>query len=312
MAMQFNAVLEPDVAVTERSELRSDIAAGVTEIPVKNASKFTANKYFCIGQYGNETSELRKIESVSEANRTVTVDTATTYPHYQDDPVFQFLYNKRKFYRYNATAGTWEHLSSEGSPKEVEVDNPQGTFFEDSEGTQSNIYRATYLSVADNVETSIEDAKSITGGGASTDLISLYRIRYSAGFRENYSIEDSYIDQYRQDAQGEVWAALRKRYQFPLTKYSSFLKNIVRDLAVGFIWLDQYDGNAEKVRSAEKRVESARARLRGLADGTYILYDEEEEEDQTETGKGGGLSYFPDENTDDTDDERMFQLQDEF
>jgi len=159
MAMNFNAVLEPDVAITERSELRSDIAAGVTELPVKNASKFEGNKYICIGQMGNETAELKKIVSLSEADRTVTVDTATIYPHYQDDPTFQFLYNKRKFYRWNATAGTWEHLSSEGSPKEIEVDNPQGTFFEDSEGTQSNIYRATYLSVADSVESSVLDAK---------------------------------------------------------------------------------------------------------------------------------------------------------
>ena len=312
MAMQFNAVLEPDVAVTERSELRSDIAAGVTEIPVKNASKFAGNKYLCIGQYGKETSELRKVSDISEANRTVTVDTATTYPHYQDDPVFQLLYNKRKFYRWSTVAGTWEHLSSEGSPKEIEVDNPQGTFFEDSEGTQSNIYRATYLSVAGGVESSIEDAKSITGGGLSTDLISLYRIRYSAGFKENYSIEDSYIDEYRQDAQGEVWATLRNRYTFPLTKNSSFLRNIVRDLAVGFIWLDQYSGSTEKTRSAESRIKLARQRLKGLADGTYILYDEDEDADQVETGRGGGLSYYPDDTTDDTDDERMFQLQDEF
>jgi len=312
MAMQFNAVLEPDVAITERSGLRSDIAAGVTEIPVKNASKFAGNKYLCLGQYGNETSELRKIVNLSESDRTVTVDTATTYPHYQDDPVFQFLFNKRKFYRWNTISGSWEHLPSEGSPKEIEVDNPQGTFFEDSEGTQSHTYRATYLNVAGSVESSIEDAKSITGGGLSTDLISLYRIRYSAGFKENYSIEDSYIDQYRQDAQGEVWAALRNRYQFPLTKYSSFLRNIVRDLAVAFIWLDQYAGNTEKIRSAEERARASRGRLRGLADGTFILYDEDTDSDQAETGRGGGLSYFPDENTDDTDDERIFKLADEF
>ncbi|MCK5020756.1 MAG: DUF1320 family protein [Candidatus Peribacteraceae bacterium] len=312
MAMQFNAVLEPDVAITERSELRGDIAAGVTEIPVKNASKFAGNKYLCLGQFGEETAEVRKIDSLNEANRTITVDTATTYPHYQDDPVFQFLFNKRKFYRWNTVSETWEHLSSEGSPKDIEVDNPQGTFFEDSEGTQSNIYRATYLSVADSVESHIDDAKSITGGGLSTDLISLYRIRYSAGFKENYSVEDSYIDQYRQDAQGEVWAALRKRYQFPLTKHSAFLRNIVRDLSVAMIWLDQYSGNAEKVRSAEARSVSARKRLAGLADGTYILYDEDTETDQIETGKGGGLSYFPDENTEDTDDERIFELQDEY
>ena len=312
MAMQFNAVLEPDVAITERSELRSDIAAGVTEIPVKNASKFTGNRYLCMSQYGNETAEWRKIVSLSEADRTVTVDTATTYPHYQDDPVFQLLFNKRKFYRWNATAGTWEHLSSEGSPKEIEVDNPQGTFFEDTEGTQSHIYRATYLDTAGGVESSTEDAKSITGGGLSTDLISLYRIRYSAGFKENYSIEDSYIDQYRQDAQGEVWAALRNRYQFPLTKYSSFLRNIVRDLSVAFIWLDQYAGNAEKIRSAEERARASRERLRGLADGTFILYDEDTDSDQAETGRGSGLSYFPDSGTDDTDDERIFKLADEF
>ncbi len=312
MAMNFNAVIEPDVAITERSELRTDISAGVTVIPVKNASKFTGNKYLCIGTLGQETSELRKIVNLSEVNKTVTIDSATYYAHYQDDPVCQFSYNKRKFYRYNSTSGSWEHLSSEGSPKDIEVDNPQGTFFEDSEGTQDDIYRATYLSIADNVESSIEDAISIAGGGVSTDLISLYRIRYSAGFKENYQIEDSYIDQYRQDAQGEVWAALRLRYTFPLTKNSSFLRNIVRDLAVGFIWLDQYAGNPDKVGSAERRIEEARKRLNLLAKGTYMLYDETNDTDQSETGKGGGLSYFPDGNTDDTDDERIFKLSDEF
>jgi len=312
MAMQFNAVLEPDIAVSERSELRTDIAAGVTTIPVKNASKFGTNKYLCIGQYGDETSELKKIVGFSEANRTVTIETATTYPHYQDDAVFQFLYNQRRFYRWNSVSQSWEHLSSEGSPKEIEVDNQQGTYFEDSEGTQSDKYKATYLNVVDNVETSPLDAKEIYGGGVSTDLISLFRIRYSAGFRENFSIEDSYIDEYRQDAQGEVWAALRNRYVFPLTKNSSFLRNIVRDLAVGFIWLDQYAGNATKIKSAEDRIAISRERLKGLADGTYQLYDESTATDQAETGIGGGLSYFPDDTTDDTDDERIFTLSEDF
>lgn len=312
MAMRFNAVLEPDIAVTERSELRDDIDAGVVSIPVKNASKFRAEKYVCLGQYGNETSELKKITETSVENRTITIESATTYPHYHDDPVFLFLYDKRKFYRWDADTEEWAHLSSEGSPKDIAVDNPQGTFFEDSEGTQDNKYKATYLDTTGAVETSTDDAKEIYGGGLSTDLISLYRIRYSAGFKENYSIEDSYIDQYRQEAQGEVWVALRLRYQFPLTKNSAFLRNIVRDLAVGMIWLDQYAGNAERVRSAEARMKSARERLDGLASGKYILYDEDEDTDQSETGKGGGLSYFPDENTDDTDDERIFTLEEEF
>lgn len=312
MAMQFNAVLEPDIAITERSELRSDLAAGETVIPVQNARKFVTNKFLCLGQYGEETAEWRRIVGTDVANRTVTIDTATTYPHYQTDPVFQLLYNQRKFYRWNTSLSQWEHLSSEGSPKDIEVDNPQGTFFEDSEGTQDDIYVATYVNTYEAVETATSDAKSITGGGVSTDLISLYRIRYSAGFKENFSIEDSYIDQYRQDAQGEVWAALRKRYTFPLTKNSSFLRNIVRDLAVGMIWRDQYSGNAEKRASAESRIESARKRLDGLATGKYILYDEDTEADQTETGKGGGLSFYPDDTTEDTDDERIFELKDEY
>ena len=49
-----------------------------------------------------------------------------------------------------------------------------------------------------------------------------------------------------------------------------------------------------------------------LADGTYTLYDEDTASDQAETGKGGGLSYYPDNTTEDTDDERMFKLSDEF
>lgn len=312
MAMQFNAVTEPDVAITERSEIRTDILAGVTTIPVMNARKFTGNKYLCIGQYGEETSELIKITGTDETARTITIESVTTYPHYLKDAVYQFHYNKRKFYRYNTTSGNYEHMSSEGSPKDIEVDNPQGTFFEDSEGTQSDTYKATYLNTAELIESSILDAVAIAGGGISTDLISLFRIRYSAGFKENWSIEDSYIDQYRQDAQGEVWAALRLRYTFPLTKNSSFLRNIVRDLAVGFIWLDQYAGNAEKVRSAESRIKEARFRLGKLASGVYTLYDETEDADQEETGAGAGFSYYPDDTTDDTADERIFKLQDKF
>jgi phage gp36-like protein len=312
MSMQFTAVLEPDVAITERSEIRTDIVAGVTTIPVMNASKFIGNKYLCIGQYGDETAELIKITDTDESERTITIESPTLYSHYQKDPVSQFLYNKRKFYRYNTTTEEYDHLASEGSPKDIEVDNPQGTFFEDSEGTQSNIYKATYLNTAESVESSIDDAIAIAGGGISTDLISLFRIRYSAGFKENWSIEDSYIDQYRQDAQGEAWAALRTRYTFPLTKNSSFLRNIIRDLAVGFIWLDQYAGNAEKVRSAESRIKDARLRLGKLANGTYTLYDEDTDSDQEETGVGAGLSYYPDGTTDDTNDERLFQLQDKF
>ncbi|MEA2056477.1 MAG: phage protein Gp36 family protein, partial [Patescibacteria group bacterium] len=228
------------------------------------------------------------------------------------DPVYQLLYNQRKFYKLNTTSGSYEHLSSEGSPKDIEVDNSQGTYFEDTTGTEDDTYKATYVNGAKATETSLADAEAILGGGKSTDLISLYRIRYSAGFKDNYAIEDSYVDQYRQDAQGDVWAMLRKRYQFPLTKYSSFLKNIVRDLAVGYIWRDQYSGNPEKVKQANQRINEATEKLKGLADGTYILYDEDEEEDQTETGKGGGLGFFPDENTADTDDERMFKLVDEY
>lgn len=312
MGMIFNAVIEPDAIITERSELSADLAIGQTVITVKNASKFTVSEFLCIGELGKETAELIKITETSKPNKTVTVESATNYPHYQDDPVSEFHCDQRKFYRFQATTEIWEHLSSEGSPKNIEVDNPQGTFFEDSDGTQTNIYRSTYYSTASGTESSVNDAKSITGGGVSTDLISLYRIRYTAGFKENYAIEDSYLDQYRQDAQGDVWASLRKRYTFPLTKNSSFLQNIVRDLSVGFIWIDQYSGNAIKVSSAQERIKQARIRLKGLADGNYTLYDEVEDEVQGETDSGAGLGFFPDGNTEDTDDERMFHLGDEF
>ena len=46
--------------------------------------------------------------------------------------------------------------------------------------------------------------------------------------------------------------------------------------------------------------------------GTFQLYDEDTATDQEETGKGGGLSFYPDTTTEDTDDERIFELKDEF
>ena len=312
MAMQFVAVLEPDVAVSERSELSEDIAAGVLTIPVKNATKFVANKYICLGLLGSETSELKRIDATDTEAQTITVDSVTSFPHYLDDPVVEFLYGHRKFYRYNSTTETWEHLASEGSPKAISVDNPQGTYFEDSEGSSSDTYRGTYVNSVSSVETDIDDAKSITGGGANTDLISLFRIRYSAGFKDNYKIEDSFLDEYRQEAQGKVFAALRTRYTFPLTKNSSLLRNIVKDLAVGAIWLDQFASNPDKVKTAQYKINEATKLLKGLADATYTLYDETLETENAENAGGGGLSFFPDENTEDTDDERMFKLSDKY
>ena len=312
MSMQFVAVIEPDVAISERSELSIDILAGVLTIPVKNVGKFVANKYICLGRLGEETSELKRIDAVDTASQTITVDSVTEFPHYLDDPIVEFLYGHRKFYRYDSVTATWTHLTSEGSPKEISVDNQQGTYFEDSDGTRTDIYKSTYVNTTDSIETSIEDAKAITGGGTSTDLISIFRIRYSAGFKDNYNIEDNFIDEYRQEAQGEVFAALRGRFTFPLTKNSSFLRNIVRDLAVGKIWLDQFAGDAEKSKTAQYKIETARKLLKGLAEADYSLYDEVVGTDNTENEGAGGLGFFPDEHTEDTDDERIFTLHDKF
>ena len=307
---QFYAPTE-DLIKSAHTVFTSDIAAGEMTIPVENTAQFTASKYLCLSKEGIERAELIRITDIDATAKTLTIESpGTKFAHYKDEPAVQFDYNQRRLYKRASEEHSWAHVSVE-SPKDIAVDCPLGTLFENASGESTDRYAITYYNSFTEVGTFPDDAKEIVGT-TTTNLVSLQQIRVAAGFEDNFHLSDSKIDEIRQDAQGEVWAALRKKYTFPITKKSSFLRRIVIDLSVGMLYLDEYGTEVQNVAlDGEKKCESARKRLDKLATGKYTLYDEVEEENQG-TAEVGTPSFYPDDTTEDEDDERIFEIGMEF
>lgn len=307
---QFYAPTE-DIIKSAHGFMGVDHAAGVTTVVLKNTSQFEAGKYICLGREGDETSEVRLISTV-DSSTNLTISLATTFAHYVDQPTTQFDYNQRVLYsRANATA-SWLEVSTD-SPKDIAVDTPLGTLFEDAAGISTTQYICTYYNVFTETETLQADAKIVYGTAVSTNLATIQQIRNSAGWQDNYYISNARIDEVRQQVQGEVWASLRNRYTFPLTRSSSFLQRIVVDLAVGYLFIDEYGQRVQNIAlDGNKRLADARALLQGLAGGSYTLYDESTGEDQS-LSPGDTIKFYPDnttneDNSPENGDERVFSM----
>ena len=129
---------------------------------------------------------------------------------------------------------------------------------------------------------------------------------------DNEYIPDAKLDEIRQDAQGEVWAALRNRYSFPLTRKSSFLRRVVLDLCVGLLFVNEYGSQVENIAlDGYRKLEDAREKLAKLASGDYTLYDEIEDEDNTLSTRDT-ISFYPDNTAEDEDEDIIFRIDDEF
>ena len=268
---QFYAPTE-DIIKSAKTWFSADHASSVTTINIKNASQFEAGKYVCLGREGDETSEIRKIESTTST--TLVIDSATTFPHYIDQLITQFDYNQRKLYSRATSADAWAQVTSD-SPKNIAVDTPLGTLFEDAAGTSTTQYICTYYNAFAATETDQDDSRVVTGTASSTNLCTIQQIRNSAGWQDNNYVSNPRIDEVRQQVQGEVWASLHSRYAFPLTRNSSYLQRIVVDMAVGYLFIDEYGQNVQNVAlDGMKRLTDARVRLESLASGSSVLYDE--------------------------------------
>ena len=79
-------------------------------------------------------------------------------------------------------------------------------------------------------------------------------------------------------------------------------------MAVGYLFIDEYGLDVQNVaKDGYKRLESARGMLMKLVSKEYVLYDEDEEEDQA-LSEGATPSFYPDDSTEDEDDERIFNI----
>lgn len=283
--------------VMQNTRLTSAIAAGVTALPVQNNLGFSANDYFIIGSFGEDTTELLSVGSVT-GQLTITASAATTIAHAAYDYVTKLFGNQVRIYR-AANSNNLQPLDSAFTVLTTVDITPDRNFtqYTDGIGNSNYWYKFTYYNSAANAETDLGDSKAVRGG-SSGDYCSLDDIRGEAGFKYAPYITDGMIDLKRQAAQDEINGTLQGFYQVPFSvPINPFIADICTRLAAGLLLVEQYGQiNVQNTADGQKKIDEARADLTRLATKQVELIDTAGNT-MAEAGSTGGVSSWPDATT---------------
>ena len=254
--MQILIAPTENFILTTKTAFSADLASGQTDVLVDNAQDFVADDYIVLGAVGYDTAELAQVDHVN--SNTVTIKNVTNNSHVVGEVITKIIYNQRKFYRATSETGSYVHLAADGSPKDIQVDNAEGTYFEDPNGTKTSWYKSTYYNATTFTESDLDDAIA-TMSGESEFYTSIYKIKSEAGFQNNQYIQDADIDSYRVEAQSEVDSMLSALYEVPFINTPKIIEHITRILAAGLLLQKEYgmEANVEIAKTGERKIERA-------------------------------------------------------
>jgi phage gp36-like protein len=282
-----------DFIKLERTTLAADAAAGTNvTLTLENNDGLANTDFIVIGYEGNELAELQSI------NQAVTVGTAVRvatlrFNHLAGEPVTKYRFNKRKFYGSLTGTGTYTELTADGSPKDIQVDDPQGSQLEYT-GSEGYVYfKATYYNSATVVESGLADAVAVLAD-ETVRYASLYAIRKHAGLAGNPRYSDLRIETKRGQAENEINSVVAAKYILPLAEIPGLLSQICELLAAGYIDYEEFGKDGEGV----KWLGEARALLKAIQKGTQLLIGEDGTELERQAKVGILDGYPDDENTD--------------
>lgn len=257
----------------EKTFFSADEAIAETMLSVDNATNLSVDDYIILGERGDESSEVRQISAISADLTTITV-LATNFVHLKDAPIQVLRYNQRKFYRCATETSTYVHLASEGSPIDIRVNTPAGTEFEDSTGTSTSWYKATYYNSTTLEESAITDSVAVKAGDAE-EYTSIYRIQNEAGFKNNSFISPADIVNYREEAQMQVDGAVALVYNLPFSTIPKLITHITTLLAAGLLLAKEYgvEADVEVSKTGERKIIRAEQLLQKIVSGDLILVD---------------------------------------
>lgn len=279
---------------TDKTEIAADVVAGSSkEITVVNANEFAVDDYIIIGVIGNEKSEIAKITVVS--GNVITADLGIA--HKDGDPITKILFNQRRLYGCATKDGTFIAIEI----KDIEVDNPQGTFFEYA-GTYT-YFKCTYYSEVE--ESSIDDAVAVLGG-ESDRYCSIEAIKKQAGLYENPYTNNADVERKREAAENEIDSAICHLYSLPLSEVPALIENITVLLAAGYLDYQEFGGESGGV----KWLGEARGLLKNIATGKRKLLGSDKAE--LTRLSAARLKGYPNSSCEDEDCDRIFSVGDSY
>lgn len=256
----------------EKTFVDVDAAVGATTMTVERASDYAANQVLRLGRRGKEKTELRTIQSIS--GNVITFTAATTYEHLKGDEVVRLRYNQRKLYKEtSAGSGSYEAVTGITNPKAIEIDNPDGTIFELTDGSAGLRYKATYVDSIGVTESDIDDAEAVYGGDSGS-YCSIFNVRSEAGFEDNPNINDGEILRERKSATDEVNSFLKRLYVLPLSYVPDLISDITCKLAAGRLLQKNYAGIEPMYERIGKiKLQEGRELLEKITSRKIVLLD---------------------------------------
>lgn len=260
----LTAPTEPFIK-TERTRLSADATAGTNvELTLENTDGVAADAFVVIGHEGSELAELEQINDPVASATSVRV-ALLKFNHQKGEPVTVYRYNQRKFYGSTSANGTYLELTSDGSPKDIQVDDPQGTTLEYT-GDTATYFKATYYNSETSEETAIGDSVAAEAD-ESTRYASLWAIRKHAGLAGNPLYSDFRMEMKRRQAENEINSAIGSRYTLPLGEVPPLLSYICELMAAGYIDYEEFGADGQ----GGKWLGEARALLKAVQGGTQLL-----------------------------------------
>lgn len=274
--MQILIAASEDFLFTEKTKFSTDEAIGQTELSCDNASQFSANDYVMLGILGNDTTEMKQISSIASDLKTITLTEDTIHDHAKGALITKMLFNQRKFYRSTSESGTYTHLSGEGSPLDIEVDDPRGTLLEDTTGTSTSWYKATHYNSTTSIETALADAIA-TKAGEAEHYTSLYKIKLEAGMSDNYYVPTEIISDYRDEAENQAESSVATVYSLPFTSKPRIFEQIIRLLASGLLLSKEFgiEMDADISKTGKSKIDRAESLLEKISKGLLSLIGED-------------------------------------
>ena len=209
----------PNLEENNSSFFESDVAAGSTSITA-NGMFFLANQYIILGQSGQEKSEIVKIQSVS--NTTITIATATIFPHNRGDVITLIEYNQIEPQRSTDGGTTFSVLTI------IDI-NPQvaETYLQRTGDATTDVYKFRFYNSTSTLYSGYSD--SIVASGYADNTV--YAIKKKALDDMGEKISDLITDDFLNNALNEARRIVDQdprvfRWSFR-TKFNTDIGNII-------------------------------------------------------------------------------------
>lgn len=287
-----------DFIKVEGSALAANVTAGsAVTITLENNNGMSNGDFIVIGYPGNELCEMVQIDAVVTAGQTIHVATVK-FNHLIGEPVMKYRYNKRKFYGSTSPTGSFAEITADGSPVNIQVDDPQGTVLEYT-GSTYTYFKSTYFNSSSSEETAVADSTAVAGD-QTLRYASLYGIRKHAGLAGNPLYSDLRLEQKRMQAESEINSYIYAQYVLPLTEIPAMITYICELLAAGYIDYEEFGKDGEGV----KWLGTARSLLKSLSKGEQVLIGADG--NPLTSTSSSGMQGYPDQVDDVNGPGRMF------